>query len=111
LLAPFARPGWSVLLVVVGTSVGEFGQIVYAISSLSLRQHLCPAGLLGRVNATMRFLIMGLFPLGAAVGGALGELIGVRAPLLVAAAVIGVSPVPVHRCLRGIRDTEELSVS
>ncbi|MFC5267751.1 hypothetical protein ACFPJ1_37035 [Kribbella qitaiheensis] len=59
----------------------------------------------------MRFLIMGLFPLGAGLGGVIGELIGVRATLLVAGVVILVSPVPVCRCLRGIRDTEELSVS
>lgn len=111
LLAPLAKPGWAVLLVVLGTSAGEFGQIVYAITSLSLRQRLCPSNLLGRVNATMRFLIMGLFPLGAALGGALGELFGVRATLLVAAVVILVSPVPVYRCLRGIWDTEELSIS
>jgi hypothetical protein len=55
LLAPLAQPGWAVLLVVLGTSAGEFGQIAYAITSLSLRQRLCPSSLLGRVNATMRF--------------------------------------------------------
>ncbi|MFC5262852.1 MFS transporter [Kribbella qitaiheensis] len=40
LLSPMAQPGWSVLLVVVGTAASEFGQIAYAISSLSLRQRL-----------------------------------------------------------------------
>ncbi|TCC37447.1 MFS transporter [Kribbella capetownensis] len=108
LLTPLAQPGWSVILVAVGTAAGEFGQIVYAISSLSLRQRFCPPQLLGRVNATMRFLIMGLFPLGAALGGILGELVGIRATLLIAGAIVAVSPVPVYLALRGVRDADEL---
>jgi hypothetical protein len=47
---------------VVAGAVGEFGQIVYAIANVTLRQRLVPTHLLGRVNATMRFLLMSLFP-------------------------------------------------
>lgn len=108
LLIPLARPGWAVALLVVGVAAGELGQIVYAITNVTVRQRLCPAHMLGRVNATMRFLIMGMFPLGALVGGALGEVAGLRATLWVSGGIIALSALPVHRALRGVRDVEEL---
>jgi MFS family permease len=100
LLVPLARPGWSVALLVVGTAAGEFGQIVYAITNVTLRQRLCPPDLLGRVTATMRFLIMGMFPLGALLGGLLGGVVGVRATLWVSGSLIALSTVPVYLALR-----------
>jgi MFS family permease len=103
-----ARPGWSSVLIVLGAAAGEFGQIVYAISNVSLRQRMCPDALLGRINATMRFLIMGLFPLGALLGGGLGELLGARWTLLVSFGLLAVSPVPVYRALRHAPRIEDL---
>jgi hypothetical protein len=100
LLVPLARPGWSVALLVIGMAAGEFGQIVYAITSVTLRQRRCPAELLGRVTATMRFLVMGLFPLGAFVGGVLGSLVGVRVTLWVSGGLIVLSAVPVCLAIR-----------
>ncbi|WP_233712512.1 MFS transporter [Kribbella turkmenica] len=95
-LGPLAQPGWLVLLLVLGAAVGELGQIVYAITSVTLRQRIVPERLLGRVNATMRFLLMGLFPLGALLGGALGTLVGPRLTLLVATGLIAVSWLPAY---------------
>ena len=109
-LTPLAQPGWSVILVVVAMSAGELGQIVYAVTNVSLRQRLCPDDILSRVNATMRVLIMGLFPLGAVVGGVLGELIGLRGTLWVAGALILLSPIPLIRAFGGVRDIETLAV-
>lgn len=108
LLGPFAQPGALVTLVIVSAAAGEFGQIVYSITNVSLRQRLCPERMLGRVNATMQFLIMGLWPLGALVGGILGELVGPRATLLVAAAIASLSPVPLFLALRHARTVEDL---
>lgn len=107
-LGGLARPGWSSWLVVIGTAAGEFGQIVYAIANVSLRQRLCPSELLGRVNATMRFLIMGLFPLGAVLGGALGEMLGPRVTLLISVGIVAASPLPLRRALGAARDVEDL---
>jgi MFS family permease len=109
ILTPLAQPGWTVLLVVVAMGAGELGQIVYAVTNVSLRQRLCPDDILGRVNATMRVLIMGLFPLGAIVGGVLGELLGLRATLWIAGALILLSPIPLIRAFGGIRDVEALA--
>src|SRR5919112_6145231 len=108
LLGAAARPGWGVALVVAGMAMGELGQIVFPVTSVSLRQRLCPPGLLGRVNATMRVLITGLSPLGAVVGGVLGELVGVRATLVVAGLVGMVAPTVLLPVLRAHRDVEDL---
>lgn len=108
LLGPLAQPGWSVALIIVSTAAGEFGQIVYSITNVSLRQRLCPDRMLGRVTATMRFLILGLFPLGAILGGALGELIGLRGTLWVSGGIIVLAPIPLVLALRHTRTVEDL---
>ncbi|HWV35666.1 MAG TPA: MFS transporter, partial [Thermomicrobiales bacterium] len=108
LLVPLAQPGWSVALLILGMAAGELGQIVYAITNVSLRQRLCPENLLGRVTATMRFLIMGAFPLGALIGGTLGELLGLRGTLWISGMIILLSPVPLFLALRRTRNVEEI---
>ncbi|HZA03167.1 MAG TPA: MFS transporter [Propionibacteriaceae bacterium] len=107
-LGVLAQPGWGVILLLAGMIAGELGQIVYAITSVSLRQHICPDHFLGRVNATMTVLIMGLFPVGALVGGVLGDLVGIRTTLLVASAVLGLAPVVLYFALRQVRDIEDV---
>ncbi|MFI7611308.1 MFS transporter [Nonomuraea terrae] len=108
LLGPLAEPGWGVVLLVIGTATGELGQIVYSVTNVTLRQRLCPGHLLNRVNATMRFFMMGVFPIGALLGGVVGETAGPRATLWAAAVIILLSPLPLCRALRGTRDIEEL---
>jgi MFS family permease len=108
LIAPLAQPGWSSALVVVGAAFGAAGQLVYAITNVSLRQRLCPDHLLSRVSATMRFLILGTFPVGALIGGTLGEVLGLRGTLWVSGALLTVAALPVHLALRHTRDTVDL---
>jgi hypothetical protein len=66
----------------------EFGQWMalsaYYVNAVSVRQALAPDHLLGRVNATMRFMAGGMQPIGALLGGALGGLIGLPLTLVVA---------------------------
>lgn len=61
------------------------GLTVTNVNVISLRQALTPPHLLGRVNASYRFLITGTIPLGALAGGALGDLLGPRTALLLGA--------------------------
>jgi len=65
----------------------EFSQwmmlTVADVNSMSLRQAITPDRFLGRVNATSTFIVGGAIPLGSLLGGALGELIGVKATLVV----------------------------
>ena len=57
----------------------------FDITQVSLRQAIAPDAVQGRVNATMRFTEFGAQLIGAAIGGVLGEVIGLRPTLLVAA--------------------------
>jgi MFS family permease len=52
---------------------------------------------------------MSLFPLGALLGGTLGQFLGLRATLWLSGAIIAVSALPVYRVLRRTRDVEEIA--
>jgi len=75
----------AVSLLAVAGFLSEMGAIVYDISQVSLRQTLVSNRLQGRMNASIRFLIWSPVPLGALLGGKLGETIGLRATLWVGA--------------------------
>jgi MFS family permease len=81
-LPALTTSGWVVGagFVVVGAST-----IVWNVIAVSLRQRISPDHLLGRVNAGYRLLAWGSMPLGALLGGILGELFGLRAVFLLAA--------------------------
>jgi Na+/melibiose symporter-like transporter len=85
LLVPVAVPATALPLLLVAMFVGTAGSTVYNINQVSLRQSITPDWLQGRMNASMRFLVWGVFPVGSLVGGALGTLIGVRAGIAVGA--------------------------
>ncbi|SMD23469.1 MFS transporter [Kibdelosporangium aridum] len=91
LLIPLAQPGWMVWLIVIGMLGVGYGVTVHNIAQVSFRQSICPDRLLGRMNASMRFMIWGAFPLGSLAGGVLGELITVRGTLWVAAVGLSLS--------------------
>jgi len=85
LVEPFLHRDWTLGLFVLAEIGFSAGAVVYNVTQVSFRQRLCPEHLLGRMNATMRFLVWGTMPLGGLLGGALGSAIGIRATLLVAA--------------------------
>jgi MFS family permease len=85
LLPLIAAPGWRLWLAAAGGSVVGFGAVAYNVTQVSFRQALTPDHLLGRMNATLRFMVWGTIPLGGLLGGVLGQLLGVRSALLVAA--------------------------
>ena len=72
-----------VILLAATQLVGLFGASLFNVNGPSLRQALTAPHLLGRVNASYRFLVWGTGPFGALIGGALGELFGLRMALLV----------------------------
>lgn len=81
LLVPLTAPGPALALYVAGTAVPATGMIVYNVVVSSFRQQHVPRRILGRVCATMRFLMFGAIPLGAVTGGLLGSLLGPRGGL------------------------------
>lgn len=85
LARPLAAPPAEVALVVlvVGQLVLGFGAQVYSVNQIGVRQQMTPDHLLGRVNASRRFIVFGIGPIGALIGGLLGEAIGLRPTLWV----------------------------
>ncbi|MFC7974502.1 MFS transporter [Streptomyces cinereoruber] len=73
-----------VLFVAAFALIGAGGTMAN-IHIISLRQSITPDELLGRMNAGYRFVSWGMLPLGALVGGWLGDLIGLRETLFVTA--------------------------
>lgn len=69
----------SVFVVGVALAVGSFGMMMWNIPTVSFRQDVVPDRLLGRLNSAYRLLAWGVMPLGAGLGGLLGEWLGVRA--------------------------------
>ncbi|WP_030230306.1 MULTISPECIES: MFS transporter [unclassified Streptomyces] len=86
LLIPLSHGGWGIALFAVPWFTVSFGIVVYNVGQVSIRQALCPPEMLGRMNASVRFIVWGILPLGSLIGGALGEWIGVRGGLFVAGA-------------------------
>jgi predicted MFS family arabinose efflux permease len=78
LLIPLTSRGPGLIFFVVGNVVVLIGVLVYNVTIGSFRQAYCPPQLLGRVVATMRFVLFGTMPLGALLGGTLASLLGPR---------------------------------
>ena len=113
--------GWLVLAVAPANSWGiaafaamllcfSAGAVLIFINFLGLRQAVTPEPLLGRMTATMRWLILIPAGPGALIGGWLGEHVGLRASLafaggtvLLVAAVAGRHPV-----IRNVRELPKL---
>ena len=92
-------------LLVVGGIGLSWAVVVYNVVQVSFRQRLCPPGLLGRMNASVRFVVFGTMPVGALLGGLLGTAIGVVPALWVAVAGQLLAALPVLLSpLAGMRD-------
>lgn len=87
LLVPLAvRPLVLAIPLLMAAQIGRgLGGTLYNINQVSLRQTITPDHLLGRMNASMRFIVWGTIPLGSLIGGFLGEAIGLRPTLVVGA--------------------------
>ncbi|MCZ2831106.1 MFS transporter [Modestobacter sp. VKM Ac-2986] len=83
---PLAAVGAPVVLLTTGWFVLSWSTVVYNVTQVSFRQRLCPPGLLGRMNASVRFIVYGGMPLGGLLGGVLGSWLGVLPALWIATA-------------------------
>ena len=84
LLVPLAPAGdLAVVFLAVSIFAGSAASVVYNVNQVSLRQAITPEHFLGRMNATMRFLVWGTIPIGSLIGAGLSEVIGVHATIWV----------------------------
>jgi MFS family permease len=76
------------LVIAAAFLLGGLTNALWNVVAVSLRQRITPDRILGRINSSYRLVAWGTRPLGAAVGGLLGELLGLRAVFGVAAALV-----------------------
>ncbi|MEO8371514.1 MAG: MFS transporter [Candidatus Solibacter sp.] len=81
-LVPLARgPVVVSAAFLIASQLGDMAWPVYMITETSLMQSITPDHLLGRVSSAVHLLFQGAVPLGAVAGGALAEVIGIRATM------------------------------
>lgn len=98
-------PGWRLLLYPVSVSLFGVASSVFGITQVSHRQRVTPAPLLGRVNASMRFLMWGAMPLGGLLGGALAEWLGGYAAFAAGLMLLGLAHLAVVTAPRVVMRT------
>ena len=82
---PLVAGGFALPFLALSHALVGFGTPIWNINQVSLRQSLTPDRLLGRMNATVRFVVWSMMPLGALGGGLLGSLVGLRPAMMVGA--------------------------
>ncbi|MFE6964106.1 MFS transporter [Agromyces sp. NPDC057679] len=116
LVLPLADASWGAptLVIVLGLvfAVGDAGATLSSVILITIRQLRTPDHMLGRVNASMRWVSYGTIAFGAAIGGVVGELVGTRTGILIGvlltfSAVIWVMLGPLPR----VKDPAELAIA
>ncbi|WP_433161594.1 MFS transporter [Kribbella sp. CA-247076] len=97
-------------VVIVAQLLRGWGPALYGINQQTIRQILIPPELLARTQATWRFLVHGMQPIGALLGGTLGALLGFRATLVISSLIMltstAVALLSPLRTLRQLPDPE-----
>ena len=86
LLIPLAAgpPAVTIAIIVVGSLLFGLSNTLFNVNTQSLRQQITPNELLGRVGSCMQFIGEGTLPLGALIGGVLGQALGLRTTFIIA---------------------------
>jgi predicted MFS family arabinose efflux permease len=84
-LYPLAPHRLAIEFMVAAQLLTSLAIVLFNVPGISLYQTLVPARLLGRMNASRRWIVWGVLPLGSLLGGALTTAIGIRATLFVGA--------------------------
>lgn len=112
LLIPLATGDLTIPFLVVANLLWGYFVLTYYVNAVSLIQAITPDRLLGRTNASRRFVVQGVIPLGALAGGALGTTIGLRPTILIGAIGASIAVLPLAfsplRKVRRVEDADEL---
>jgi hypothetical protein len=87
LLWPLAPRSLAMPFLIASLLVVSFGIVLFNIPGISLYQTLVPDHLLGRMNASRRWIVWGVIPLGSLLGGVLASTVGLRPTLFVGAGI------------------------
>lgn len=96
-IAPLALTGagWRLLVFPASLITSGVASTVFSVAQGAYRQSICPPHLLGRLSATMRFLMWGATPLGGLLAGTLGQVAGVRVAYWVACGCYTLAHLPI----------------
>jgi hypothetical protein len=89
--APQSQP---VPFIVAGLILATFGGVVFIVTGFSFMQAVTAEHMLGRLNATRRFIVWGVIPLGSLAGSALASQVGLRETLWVGTILSSLSFLP-----------------
>jgi predicted MFS family arabinose efflux permease len=81
-------PALVLAVVIIAQLLRGWGPTLYGINQQTIRQTLVAPELLARTQATWRFLVYGMQPIGALLGGTLGALVGFRATLVISSLIM-----------------------
>ncbi|MGI5283371.1 MFS transporter [Nonomuraea polychroma] len=81
LLLPMTQADWRVVCFAITSIMLSWSAALSNVGQSTYRQTVTPEHLLGRVNASVRFMTWGALPLGALLGGLIAQQIGVRQTL------------------------------
>jgi MFS family permease len=87
LLVPLAPRSFPIPFLVASQIFVALGIVLYNVTAISLMQLLTPDRILGRLNASRRWMVWGIMPLGSLVGGGLATRFGLRPTLFVGAGI------------------------
>ena len=94
LFIPLAAGGRAIPFLVAAQVLFGFCAVAANITGISLYQAITPDRMLGRMNASRRFVVWGVMPVGGLVGGVLGSHLGLRPTLWLGAAGASIAFVP-----------------
>ncbi len=104
LLIPLASGPLAVIVLIV-SQLGDVFGTVSMINQTSLQQSLVPDAWLGRVNSSLQFLTRGMLAVGAALGGLIAEVFGVRAAMVLGVLLVFLASLWIARSpIRNVRD-------
>jgi MFS family permease len=83
LLIAVAPLDYAEVFIVAAIAIVGYGGTLFNVTMISLVQAITPDRILGRANASRRFVVWGVIPVGGVVAGVLAETIGLRETIVV----------------------------
>jgi MFS family permease len=105
-----AIPAAAVPILIVMEVLFGYSVVVYNIAQVSFRQRICPPELLGRMNASVRFIVWGVMPVGGLLSGLFATWLGLDWAIWigVVGGLLGCAPVVFSRLL-GMRTLPDIA--
>ncbi|GAA4074715.1 MFS transporter [Nonomuraea soli] len=95
LIIPFSGPGWQLALYPLGTLTWLIAAVVFNVGQASYRQAVTPDHLRGRMNASMRFLMWSMMPIGSVLAGLLAESLPISTMLWITCLIVTAAHLPI----------------